>query len=424
MPPYPAYGVDPSTTAFPEATTATEPVASSSALRWYAADYHHPLPATGAYVIGVPGYATLSGLRKGPESCRSSSRGSGRSSNRSLTRSEIKKALRGATSELVGDRIQEIPAELEPLIPPQASPTIVGVSPHRLQANYLVAGLTNTLGSLKRRPMSTPAVIPRSPFIPRTAKPPYSHRHSALSHFELSKKENQCVDQDSQQNHRFHDSSKLHYRKVHAVQRFAQVRQTIRFRPHFCLETSVFYQQDLHWHGFSLLVTILHDAPFLLQILLKMENTDVKTPDYFEVQDTKAEWKTMNLTSLKKKLPSTVRMLSTNSSKVHDLRDPSVPPSLSKESFKDLNGFTTHIFTTGSQHAFSPPHLSEYKLSEDSRQTLLQSALYLFLQLSKHVKHLPHHHFYKKQKVFCNADFAQLHQNKPHQPHNTSPITH
>ena len=126
MPTYPAYGVDPSTTAFPEATTASEPVASSSAPRWYAADYHHPLPATGAYVADVPGYATLSGLRRGPESCGSRSRGSGRSSNRSLTRSEIKEALRGATSELVDDLTQEIRAKLEPLIPPQGSPTIVG----------------------------------------------------------------------------------------------------------------------------------------------------------------------------------------------------------------------------------------------------------------------------------------------------------
>ena len=55
MPTYPAYGVDPSTAAFPEATTASEPVASSSAPRWYAAVYHHPLPATGAYVADVPG---------------------------------------------------------------------------------------------------------------------------------------------------------------------------------------------------------------------------------------------------------------------------------------------------------------------------------------------------------------------------------
>ena len=92
MPTYPAYGVNPPTTAFPEATTTSEPVAASSALRWYAADYHHPLPATGVYV-DVPWYATLSGLRRGPESCRSRSRGSGRSSNRSLTRSEIKEAL-------------------------------------------------------------------------------------------------------------------------------------------------------------------------------------------------------------------------------------------------------------------------------------------------------------------------------------------
>ena len=77
MPTYPAYGVDPLTTAFPEATTARELVASSSAPRWYAADYHHPLPATGAYV-DVPGYAALSGLRRGTESCESRSRGSGR----------------------------------------------------------------------------------------------------------------------------------------------------------------------------------------------------------------------------------------------------------------------------------------------------------------------------------------------------------
>ena len=163
MPTYPAYGVDPSTTALPEATTASEPVASSSAARWYAADYHHPLPATGAYV-DVPGYATLSGLRRGPESC-------GRSSNRSLTRSGINEALRGATSKIVGDLTQEMRAKLEPLIPPQASPTIVGISPHRVQANHLVAGLTNTLGSLRSRPMPTPAVIPRSLLISRTTQP-------------------------------------------------------------------------------------------------------------------------------------------------------------------------------------------------------------------------------------------------------------
>ena len=129
IPTNPAHGVDPSTTAVPEATTANEPVASSSVLRWYAADYHHFLPATGAYVE-LPGYATLTWLRRGSLSSGSRSRGSRRSSKRSLTRSEIKEALRGATSELVGDLTQEIRAKLEPLIPRQASPTIVGLSPH------------------------------------------------------------------------------------------------------------------------------------------------------------------------------------------------------------------------------------------------------------------------------------------------------
>ena len=173
MPTYPAYGVNPPTTAFPEATTTSELVTSSSAPRWYAADYHHPLPATGAYV-DVPGYATLSGLGRGPESCGSRSRGSGRSSNRSLTRLEINEVLRGATSKIVGDLTKEIRDKLQPLmIPPQASATTVGMSPDRVQANHLVAGLTNTLGGLRSRPIPTPAVIPRSPFVPRTAQPPY-----------------------------------------------------------------------------------------------------------------------------------------------------------------------------------------------------------------------------------------------------------
>ena len=125
--------------------------------------------------MDVPGYATLSGLRRGPESCRSRSRGSGRSFNRYLTRSEINEVLQGATSKNVGDLTQEIRDKLEPLIPPQAPPTTVGMSPHRVQANHPVAGLTNTLGSLRSRPMPTPAVIPRSPFVPRTAQPPSSH---------------------------------------------------------------------------------------------------------------------------------------------------------------------------------------------------------------------------------------------------------
>ena len=90
-------------------------------------------------------------------------------------RSETKEALPGATSELVGDLTQEIWAKLEPLIPPQALPNTVGVSPHGVQANHPSAGLTNTLGSLRSRLMRTPAVMRRSPFIPRTAQPPYSH---------------------------------------------------------------------------------------------------------------------------------------------------------------------------------------------------------------------------------------------------------
>ena len=148
MPTYPVYGVNPPTTAFPEATTTSEPVTSNSAPRWYAADYHHTLPVTRAYV-DVPGYATLSGLRRGPESCGSRSRESGRSFNRSLTRSEINEVLRGATSKIVGNLTQEIREKLEPLIPLQLSPTTVRMSPHLVQANHLVAGLTNTLGSLR-----------------------------------------------------------------------------------------------------------------------------------------------------------------------------------------------------------------------------------------------------------------------------------
>ena len=179
--PYPTFGVTPSTTVPPMAAAVSEPVASSSTYPAvpepvpcrYEDGYHRP--AAAVYMTGIPGYAapepgytmpapgltSLSGLR-GPESCGRRSRGSGRSSNRSLTRSEIREALRGATSEIVGDMTQEIWAKLEPLIPPQASPTAVVFLAHGLQANHLVAGLTNTLGSLGSRPMPTPAVIPRS----------------------------------------------------------------------------------------------------------------------------------------------------------------------------------------------------------------------------------------------------------------------
>ena len=192
--PYPTYGVTPAATVPPLATAVSKPVASSSTYT----GAPEPMPrryedvfdrlARGVYMTGIPGYAapkpgytmpvpgftSLSGLR-GPESVGGRSRGSGRSCNRSLTRSEIEEALRGATSDLVGDLTQQIRAKLKPLIPPQASPTIVGVSPHRVQTSHLVAGLTNTLGSLRSQPMPTPAVILRSPLIPRKAQPRYRH---------------------------------------------------------------------------------------------------------------------------------------------------------------------------------------------------------------------------------------------------------
>ena len=192
--PYPTYSVTPAATVPPMATAVSKHVASSSTYtgvpepmpcryedgyhRLAAAVYMTGIPGDAApepgYTMPAPGSTSMSGLC-GSDSCGGRSRGSGRSSNRSQTRSEIREALRGAISEMVGDLTHEIRAKLEPLIPPQASPTTVGVSPHHLQANHLVAGLTNTLGSLSSRPMPTPAVIPRSPFIPRTAQPPHSH---------------------------------------------------------------------------------------------------------------------------------------------------------------------------------------------------------------------------------------------------------
>ena len=165
--PYPTYGVDSFAAAPPMAPAFSEPVASSSTytgipesmLHHYAEDYHRPAtgvnmtgmpgnaaPETG-YTMPAPGFTSLSGLR-GPESCGGRSRRSGRSSNKSSTRSEIRETLRGATADLVGDLTQEVRAKLEPLIPPQGSPATMRASPHRLQANHLVAGLTHTLGGV------------------------------------------------------------------------------------------------------------------------------------------------------------------------------------------------------------------------------------------------------------------------------------
>ena len=189
--PYSTYGVDSVATAPALPTTVREPVASSSrytgiqkpVTRRYAEDYHSPptgvdptfIPGYAvpepSYAVPAPGFCSLSGLR-GPESCGGSGEGSERSSNRSLTRSEIKEALCGATGELVADLTQEITDKLRHLIPSHGSPMTIRASPHRVQANHPVAGLTHTLGGVRTRPMPTPAAIPRGPFIPRTAQPP------------------------------------------------------------------------------------------------------------------------------------------------------------------------------------------------------------------------------------------------------------
>ena len=55
----------------------------------------------------------------------------------------------------------------------------IRASPHEVQANHLVAGLTHTLGGVRSRPMPTPAAITWSPFVPRTARSPYSHMENS-----------------------------------------------------------------------------------------------------------------------------------------------------------------------------------------------------------------------------------------------------
>ena len=66
----------------------------------------------------------------------------------------------------------------------------IGASPHRVQANQVVAGLAHTLGGVRSRPMPTPAAVPRSHFVPRTAHPPYSHVENSdrdeLDHYGLT----------------------------------------------------------------------------------------------------------------------------------------------------------------------------------------------------------------------------------------------
>ena len=58
---------------------------------------------------------------------------------------------------LIGHLFEETKDKLQPQIPRQGSPMTAGGSPDRVQANYLVVGLTHTLGGLRIRPMPIPA---------------------------------------------------------------------------------------------------------------------------------------------------------------------------------------------------------------------------------------------------------------------------
>ena len=126
------------------------------------------------YANAAPGFTSLSG-HWGPESCGGWSRGSGRYSKRPPTRLEVKAALPSATGDLVADMTREIRNKLKALIPLDGWAMTIGASPHLVQANHLVAGLTHTLGAGRSPPMLTLAAVPRSPFVPRTAQPSYSH---------------------------------------------------------------------------------------------------------------------------------------------------------------------------------------------------------------------------------------------------------
>ena len=95
-------------------------------------------------------------------------------------RSNVKKALCSATCELLADITQEIVDKLKPLMPSHGSAVAIGGSPHRVQANHVVAGLTHTLARVRSRPMPTPATFPGSHFVPTMAQPPYSHVEKSI----------------------------------------------------------------------------------------------------------------------------------------------------------------------------------------------------------------------------------------------------
>ena len=119
----------------------------------------------------------------------------------------------------------------------------------------------------------------------------------------LNTKEFQCSCQDSRQFTRFSDFCNSNYSKVNDVQRFLQDRQTIRFRPLFPSVTWLAYLRSYCLSGSDRLDTLLLVTVVTLRLLFKMDSSELKIPDYYEAQDSKKEWKTMNTHSLKKKLP-------------------------------------------------------------------------------------------------------------------------
>ena len=129
------------------------------------------------------------------------------------------------------------------------------------------------------------------------------------------------------------------------VQQFRKIRQTIRLRPSRLAENFAANSESPVYNTSRI--------------------TDLWTaPDFFEVTNVAAEFKATNATSLKKRLPVTIRMLATATSKVHVLRNPSVASAIARDALLNLNGFSTHLFTTGTQHAFFPCYAECYHSNE------------------------------------------------------------
>ena len=77
--------------------------------------------------------------------------------------------------DLTKDVTQDITARLEPLMCRARAALGMGASPHKIQANHLVAGVTHTLSDVRSQPTPTPAAAPQSVFVPRTAQLPFNH---------------------------------------------------------------------------------------------------------------------------------------------------------------------------------------------------------------------------------------------------------